>query len=56
MGLAVLADAVGEGLEPPALDLGDAAAALFDDAFELLDKRFDLRAGDVLASQKDMLV
>ena len=30
--LAVLADAVGEGLEAPGLDLGDLAAALLDDA------------------------
>ena len=42
MRLAVLLDAVGEGLDAPHLGLVDLAAVLLDDALVLVDHRFDL--------------
>src|SRR5690606_37322574 len=50
------ADAVGEGLEAPRLDLGDLAAVLLDDALELLDERLDLLRRHILSRQKYVFV
>ena len=52
MRLAVLAQAIGEGLHAPLLGLGDLAAHLLDDAFELGGQFFDLLRADVLARRK----
>jgi hypothetical protein len=56
MCLAVLPDSVGKRFEPPRLDLADRTAALLDYRFELVDKRFDLLAGNILPRQKYVLV
>ena len=56
MRLAVLLDAVGEGLHAPHLGLVDAAAVLLDDALVLVDHSLDLLRGDILASHEDMLI
>src|SRR5690348_7650520 len=54
--LAVLADAVGEGLQPPVLVLGDLAAEAADDVGELLGQVLDLLRAQVLARQIDVFV
>ena len=54
--LAVLLDAVGEGLEAPILVLGDLAAALGQDFGQGIGHFFDLLGRNVLAGQIDMLV
>ena len=54
--LAVLADAVGEGLHPPIFGLGDLPAHLLDDAFVLRGERFDLLRAGVLAREVDVFV
>ena len=56
MRLAVLLDAVGEGLHAPHLGLVDLAAVLLDDALVLVDHRFDLLRRDVLAGHEHVLV
>ena len=56
MGLAALLDLVGEALEAPVFGLGDLAPAFGDDVGILLRQRFDLRLGNVLARQENMLV
>src|SRR5262249_1796535 len=56
VGLAVLLDLEGNGLDAPVFGLADPAAALFDDLGVFLHQRFDLRLGDVLARQEDMLI
>ena len=54
--LAVLLDAVGEGLQAPRLDLGDLAAGALDDALELLDKRLDLLGRHILSRHEYVFV
>src|SRR4051812_32641821 len=56
MRLAVLAQPVGEGLDPPLLDFGDLAAHLLDHAFELGGQFLDLLRADVLAREHDVFV
>ena len=56
MRLAVLLDAVGEGLDAPHLGLLDLAAVLLDDALVLVDHRLDLLGRHVLASHEDVFV
>ena len=47
--LAILLDAVGEGLQTPVLDLENLAAIVFQDAPERLHQLVDLLVRDVLA-------
>ena len=54
--LAVLADAVGEGLQPPIFVLGDLAAHLSDDAGQLRGQFLDLLRAQVLAREVDVFV
>ncbi|MNR46282.1 hypothetical protein D3C85_1652280 [compost metagenome] len=54
--LAVLLDAVGEGLQAPVLDPADLAAVCFDHALVLFDESVDLLGGHVLAGQEYMFV
>src|SRR4030095_16711793 len=54
--LAVLLDAEGEALQAPELLLGHVAALGGDDPGEVLGQAFDLRAGHVLARNKNVLV
>src|SRR5262249_8514126 len=56
MGLAVLAQAVGQRLDAPLLGLGDLAAHLLDDAFELRGQFLDLLSARVLARQENVFV
>ena len=56
MRLAVLADAVGEGLHAPIFGLGDLAAQTFDDGLELGGQVLDLLRADVLARKIDVFV
>src|SRR5262249_40687412 len=56
MGLAVLAQAVGQRLDAPLLGLGDLAAHLLDDAFELRGQFLDLLRARVLARQETVFV
>ena len=56
MRLAVFLDPEGEGLDAPIFILGDSAAIAFDDALELLDKRFHLLGAHILARQEDMFI
>src|SRR5688572_20629333 len=54
--LAVLLDAEAEALQAPELLLGHVAALGSDDPGEVLGQALDLRAGHVLARNKDILV
>ena len=54
--LAVLLDAVGEGLQAPVLDPADLAAVRFDHTLVLFDESVDLLGGHVLAGQEYMFV
>src|SRR5690606_8395296 len=56
MGLAVLLDAAGGGLEAPVLDPAGRAAVRFDHALVLFDESVDLLGGHVLAGQEYMFV
>lgn len=56
MRLAVLADAVGEGLQPPILGLADLAATGLDDALVLLDKRIHLLRADIRTRQEYVFI
>ncbi len=56
MRLAVLLDAVGEGLEAPVLNPADLAAERFDHTLVLFDESVDLLGGHVLAGQEYMFV
>src|SRR5262249_39591588 len=56
MRLAVLADAIGQGLDAPILHLWDVAAHLLDDALVAGGKFIDLLLRQILPRQKDMLV
>src|SRR5262249_14490194 len=56
MGLAVLAQAVGQRLDAPLLGLGDLAAHLLDDAFELRGQFLDLLRARVWARQENLFV
>ena len=54
--LAVLADAVGEGLHPPIFGLGDLAARFGDDAGKLCGQFLDLLRAQILAREIDVFV
>ncbi|CVI55735.1 hypothetical protein AGR7A_Cc210267 [Agrobacterium deltaense NCPPB 1641] len=54
--LAVLLDAVGEGLQTPVLDASDFAAERFDNALVLLDKCVDLLGRNILPGKEDVFV
>src|SRR5690606_2333108 len=56
MGLAVLLDAVCEGLDAPVLDPAYRATTAFDHALVLFHKRVDLLRGEVLPGKKYMFV
>ena len=56
MRLAVLADAVGEGLQAPILVLGDLAAQLPDDPGQLRGQFLNLLRAQVLARKVDVFV
>jgi hypothetical protein len=56
MRLAVLLDAVGQGLEAPVFDTADLAAERFDHTLVLFDESVDLLGGHVLAGQEYMFV
>ena len=56
MRLAVLFDAIGEGLHAPIFALGDAAAVGRDDILELIGQGIQLLSGEVLTRKIDMLV
>ena len=56
VGLAVLLDAVGEGLQSPVLDPADGAAVSCDDALVLFDKRIDLLLRHILPGKEHMFV
>ena len=56
MRLAVLLDAVGEGLQAPVLDPTDLAAVRFEDALVLLDEGFDLLGRNVLPRKEYVFV
>src|SRR5581483_7807222 len=56
VGLAVLLDLEGDGLETPILGLADFAAAFLDDLGVFLRQRLDLGLADVLARQEHVLV
>ena len=54
--LAVLADAIGEGLQAPIFVLGDFAAHLPDDTGQLRGQFFDLLRAQILARKVDVFV
>ena len=54
--LAVLLDAVGEVAKTPVLDLGDNAAAFFDDRLDRIVEGFGLLRRDILPRNDDVLV
>src|SRR5882724_1362333 len=56
MGLAVLAQPVGERLHAPLLELGDLAAILLDHAFELVGQFLGLLRAQVLARKHDVFI
>ncbi len=56
MGLAVLVDAVGQGLEAPVFYTPDLAAVCFDDTLVLFDEGIDLLCGNVLAGKEYMFI
>jgi len=56
MGLAILVDAIRQGLQAPRLDLGDGAALGGDKGLELLGERLDLLRGHVLTRNEHVLV
>jgi hypothetical protein len=56
MCLAVLLDAVREGLEAPIFGLADRAAILLEDGAEALHKGLDLLGRDILACQEYLLI
>ena len=56
MRLAVLLDAVGEGLEAPVLVLGDLAAAFDQNGRQGIGHFLDLLGRNVLAGEIDMFV
>jgi hypothetical protein len=56
VGLAVLADAVGEGFHAPVFGLVDLAAQSFDDGFVLVGEFFHLLRAKILARKKNVLV
>src|ERR1019366_1500151 len=56
MGLAVLLDPVGEGLDAPIFDLADGSTQRGDYGLELPGQRFRLLRRNILTGKKDMLV
>ena len=56
VGLPVLVDPVGEGLQSPVLDPADGPAIRGDDALVLFDKRIDLLLREVLPGKEHMFV
>ena len=56
VGLAVLVDAVGEGLEAPVLNPADGPAICGDHTLVLLDKGIDLLLREILPGKEHMLV
>ena len=56
VGLAVLANPVGEGLDAPIFGLGDLSAHLFDDVFVLRGHFVNLLRRDVLARHVDVFI
>ena len=56
VGLPVLVDPVGEGLQSPVLDLADRSAIRFDDTLVVLYKGVDLLLGQILPGKKHMFV
>ena len=56
IGLAVLVDAIGQGLQTPVLDLRDLAAASFQNATQVFDQLIDLLVRDILTRKEDVLV
>ena len=56
MGLAVLLDAVRQGLETPVLVLGDLAATLGENFGQRIGQFFDLLGGNVLPGEIDVFV
>jgi len=56
MSLAVLLDAIGEGLEAPVFDTPDFTAVSFDDTLVLFYEGVDLLSGDILSSKEYMFI
>jgi hypothetical protein len=56
MRLAVLVDAVGEGLQAPVFNAPDFAAISFDHTLVLFYEGFDLLAGDILPGKEYMFI
>ena len=56
MAFAVFLDLVLEVAKHPVFGLGDLAAIVRDDLLKCFGLRFDLRRGNILARNKDMLV
>lgn len=56
MRLAVFADTIAEGLDPPVFGLGDLAATRSQDFGELIGQLFDLLRGNVLPREENMLI
>ncbi len=56
MRLAVLLDAVGEGLQAPVFGTPDLAAICFDDALVLLKETIDLLCGHILPGKEHVFI
>ena len=56
MGLAVLGDAIGEGLQAPGLGLDDLSPIVGDDLGGVFGERIDLGLSQVLTRKEDMLL
>ncbi|VTZ65705.1 conserved hypothetical protein [Sinorhizobium medicae] len=56
VGLAVLLDAIGEGLQAPVLDAANFAAVRFDHTLVLLDETVDLLRRDILPSEEYVFI